>query len=166
VAYCAVSDVQNIMPLWPITTTSKVNVTHVNAHIANCAAEIDSAIASRGLLVPVASPAWFVADLLRLNAQGACALVLMAMFPAESFSARSEGSGSMALGPMLWRTYQNRLADIRKGVGIPVGTAVAEADQAPRSYLTDENAFDSSTATDAFGNHIQSEPFFSIEQVF
>lgn len=161
-SYCQVSDVQDVIPLFPIADTSSPTTAQVQTFITNVGAEIDSAIASRGIEVPVTLPAWWVADLLRLNAQGAAATTLMAMFPLE------QGQGSLALGPNLWKTYQLRLDEIRKGIGIPTGIAYAEADQAPRSYLVDLGAWNSPNGSviDGFGNPVKTQPVFTMEKIF
>ncbi len=107
------------------------------------------------LAVPIAAPAWFAEDLLRLNAQGACAMALMKTFPQDA------GPASNGQGITLWRTYQARLSDLRKGIGIPVNVAVMEADLAPRSYFTDANAIGNTGAIDQFGDCVNAEPAFT-----
>jgi hypothetical protein len=160
-AYASLADVQQLLPTYPIDPTSGVTQAQALALIDQCAAEIDAALGSRGVAVPVTAPPWAVTDLTRLNAQGAAALVYMAAFPQDA------GIGSTALGPMLWKTYQGRLSEIRKGIGIPTGLLYAEDDQSPRASLTDQAAWaEDATAVDVFGRDIPGEPAFTRGMTF
>lgn len=159
--YAALADVQAQLPLTTLSVTSKPNTTQVATLIAACASEIDSAIATRGLAVPITAPAWLVTDLTRLNAEGAAAMCLMAMFPEE------QGPASNALGPMLFRDYKGRIGELRKGIGLPANMAVAEADLAPRSYITDVGGYGAADGdvTDAWGDSVQTESVFTLTKV-
>lgn len=157
--YAAISDVNSYAPQLATSVSSSPNTSQVQEMIDGCAAEINSALGVSGLDVPVTSPSWFVADMVRLNAMGACSMALRAWGP-DLEPARS---GSKSLEDVYWDAYQARLKDLRAGKGIPVTVPVAEADRAPRSYLTDYDADNSNnTATDEWGDSIVSEPLFSV----
>jgi len=159
-AYATIANVQGECPHFTITSTSKPTTTQVQEYLDNCAGEIDAALAVNGVAVPVSSPAWFVADLESLNAMGAAARTLMAWRPDQ---AGPTGNGQ---GYTLWRQYQARLAEFRKGVGIPVGVADAEITQAPRSYFVDTGSIGSETATDDWGKTVDSAPVFTMGKVW
>jgi hypothetical protein len=119
-----------MIPLFNLSSTSKPNTTQVQNFINNRSQEIDIAIRSRALAVPVADSAW-LPELIQLNAKGAAADCMNAAYPSDS------GPGSTALGPQLLREYLARLSEIKRGVGIPVAVPAMESDLAPRSYWTD-----------------------------
>lgn len=159
-SYASLADVQGQIPVIPtFSASTRPTDTQVTEYLTLCAGEIDAALASRGLSVPVATPAWFLTDMERLNAQGAAAMTLMGMFPQEA------GPGSNSQGANLWKTYQLRLSELRKGIGVPMEASVADS-LAPRSYFTDNNAIGNSSATDDWGDTIISDPTFQVETVF
>jgi hypothetical protein len=160
-AYATLSDVQTYLgPFVPGPSTSP-SASQVSELLANCSNEIDAALKSRGLTVPIVAPPEFVTFLVQLNAMGAAGFVLYQVFPVTG------SPGSSPMGDYLTKTYQARLADFRKGIGIPVGLAVFEADLSPRGFLTDIGAWGTTaTATDAFGDVIHPEPAFSMGKKF
>lgn len=129
-SYAQLADVQARIPLFAISGTSRPNSTQVQGFLDQRAEEIDAAIRSRGIATPVTDAAW-TTELLGLNAKAAAGDTMNAAFPSDA------GPGSTALGPSLLREYNQRLIDIRRGNGIPIGVSVAEVDLAPRSDSTD-----------------------------
>lgn len=170
-AYATVSDTQTYLPPgYTIGSSAGVPSTaQVTEFLSLTSGEIDAALASRGLAVPVASPTWFVTECQRLNAQGAAALTLAQIFPLLlSQTPASTGSGSVSLGGQLMADYKKRLTELRQGIGVPVAVQTQETDLAPRSYLTDVNADQNwnGDVTDELGRPVYGQPVFFIGQVF
>lgn len=159
-AYASIDTVQGLLPHLVLSTTTKPTTAQVTEYLENTAGEIEAALAVKGVAVPVTAPAWFVTDLENLNAMGAAAHALMAWRPDQ---AGPTGNGQ---GYTLWRAYQARLVEFRRGIGIPVGVAEAEIVKAPRSYLVDTGAIGSDTAVDDFGSTVDANPVFTMARVF
>jgi hypothetical protein len=129
VSYTDLNHVLNMVPKLGITSSSSVNTSMTQQYINQVSDEIDAALESRGIQTPVASPAWFVDELSRLNADGAVSYVLQAAFPT------AQGSASPAA--LSQQRYQKRLSEIRQGVGLPVNESYAANATGVRSYWTD-----------------------------
>ncbi len=158
--YSSLADLKARAPILVIDAESTPTEQQAGIYISQCNEEINSALASQGVSVPVAVPDTFKRDLRQLEATGAAALALLARFPQEA------GPGSLAQGPLLWRTYRDRLKEFRKGVGIPVGVS-SGTERSPRGFLTDENAVGAEPlAVDAWGQDIQADPLFTIDKKF
>lgn len=152
--YATITEVQGLIPRLVLSTTSVPTTAQVTQFITDTASEIDSAIGSVGVAVPITSPAWFLADLKRLNAIGAAAQAWLAAFPQTS------GPMAVTLGATLMQTYQRRLTEFRSNKGIPTMVSDAENDRAPRSFFTDDNA------TLSNGDAISAVPAFTREKQF
>lgn len=132
-----------------LSTTSVPNTAaDLTGFISDRSNQIDMALSSRGLSVPVvnttpASPQLtaFLAELARLNAEGAAADMMLAAYITNDSNDR--GTGAIKL-----KSFEARLDDFRKGIGIPVGIAVAETDLAVRSNATDAPVTLAMTLTD------------------
>ena len=141
--------------------------------------DIDAALLSRGLVVPVTYPPAFVNELGTLEARGTAGDILMQTLPAFVDSSNGEPS---PYARHLLDMFTARIAELQEGVGIPVGAARQELTQAPGSFLVDSGAWGSnseppssagapgdfdegSTGTgvqDAFGDTIVAKPFFRV----
>ncbi len=130
-AYCQASDVETKMGRLSknISATSVPSTADITTFITSRANQIDAALGSLGLSVPVTAPAWFVADLVRLNAEGAAADMHLAAFVTND-------SNDRGVGGMYLKSFEDTLDDYRRGIGVPTGVAVAEADFAVRSNAT------------------------------
>jgi hypothetical protein len=172
VSYATASDVQIYLPPgYTIGVSAGVpSVAQVTEFLTHTSNQIDSALASRGLQVPVTTPAWFLTDLTRLNAQGAAALTLQQIFPLlVSQTPASTGAGANNMAADLQRRFDAQLTQWKeKGLGLPVAVSTQENDLAPRSYLTDLGADQQpdATVTDAIGNPVYAQPLFTVGQVF
>ena len=168
-AYATSINVQNLLPTgYTIGVSPAPSVAQVTELLNQCAYEIDEAVASRGLVVPVTSPAWFVNGLLTLNAQGAVGLALQQIYPFIQGQPASVGEGSQSVPNAFLTRYQARLTMIRKGDGIPVGAPVYESDLGPRSYLTDNGGAMSpdGQATDAWGDQVFGDTVLPMRKVY
>lgn len=83
-AYCQLSDVQELVPKFPISTTTTPTQTQVESLIAKIAVEIDAVLEAQGFTVPIKAPANFVLWLKTLNALGAAARAMQGMFPSTT----------------------------------------------------------------------------------
>lgn len=160
-SYGTVAQVQELVPLITIGSSTVPNTTQVQSYLDNRAAEIDSALASLGFAVPIASGTTFYADLAQLNAEGASGDVWLAAFVA------APGVNATANGQARLQSFEQRLTLLRQGVGVPVGQAYAETDRAPRSYFVDTNSIGQDvTAFDAWGDTVRSEPRLPMSRVY
>lgn len=109
-AYAAITDVQALCPQRPTySSTTKPTSTQVEGFITSIASEIDTALAGRGLTVPVTTPAEFLAYVTHINALGAASLAERAMFPA------AVGPGATPSSAVLWKQYQDGLKYLKEG---------------------------------------------------
>lgn len=112
------------------------SLTEVDVFIVDIASEIDTILAAKGLITPVASPAAFVLWLARLNALGAAAQAEMAGFPEQD-----QGQGSTPQGDRYWKMYQQGLESLKDGSAIhpdaPVNDDATGLNMLARSYGTD-----------------------------
>jgi hypothetical protein len=121
------------MPKFVLSAATKPTDTQAGAAITNVAAEIDAIISSAGYVVPVATPAWFVTYLKFLNALGAAALVLRAMFPAS----RAAGEASLSEYALYQHWYETGLTRLAASGGIPsAAPANSSTTIAPSTYFT------------------------------
>ncbi len=124
-----------------ISTTTTPSLTDLDTYLSNRSNQIDNVLASRGLTIPIVnsvpvSPVLtaFLAELDRLNAEGAAADAMLAAYISNDSNDR--GTGAIKL-----KSFENTLAQWVKGEGLPVGISVAEQDLAVRSWATDNRAF-------------------------
>ena len=108
-AYAAIADVRAVNPKRTYSTTSTPTTTQVEGFITDIAAEMDTVIAGRGIVVPVTTPAEFLAFVTHLNALGAAALAERAMFP------EAAGIGATPSSVVLWKQYQDGLKFLKEG---------------------------------------------------
>lgn len=178
-AYATQAQALSYMSRLAKTTTgsSFPSTSDLATFIADTAGIIDAAVKSRGLTTPVTAPAEFVAELGSLNAKAAAAQMMIAAYITNDSNDRGNGE-------ILWKQFTDRIAQIYKGVGVPVAVSVAEADLAPRSFFTDYSAVGSGgdgqivgdfnvpaelaqpSPTDPWGDTINSEPLFRRDRRF
>jgi len=113
-SYCALSDVQELIPKFSISATSTPTSTQVESLIDKIAVEIDAVLEAQGFTVPVTSPANFVLWLKNLNALGAAARAMQGMFPSTA------DKDSTPVWQTFRKDYQEGLEAIRNG-DIPAG---------------------------------------------
>ena len=162
-AYCTEEQVQSLLGVFVISGNSKPNIIQATEIREMVAAEINAALSTQQITVPVAEePAYWLSDVTYLNAVGTAAHILLAAFPSQN------GPGSSAQGAMLWKAYQERLTAIRKGDTIPNDVLIPSGSGGePRSFFTDNNAIGALPfAEDAFGSEIDANPAFAREKVF
>lgn len=133
-SYATVAQVQAYVPLLPISSGSTPSSAAVQTFLDDRSETIDAALASRGYAVPVTAPSWFVEDLARLNAEGAAGDVWLAAFIS------APGINASANGQARLKNYMDRVSELRQGIGVPVGAAYQEVDQAVRSEATGPTA--------------------------
>lgn len=159
-AYCSQAQVQALLATFTIDDGSNPKSSQVTQIRDMVAAEIDGALSSQGVTVPVTAPAYFLTDITLLSALGTAAYVLLAAFPA------SQGINSNSQGSVFWKSYQDRLTAFRKGIGIPPTGTPGENLNSVRTFFTDLGALSANGVTDAVGDTIISEPAFSREMRF
>ncbi len=161
-----------------ISATTNPSLTDIDSFLTDRATQIDAALASRGLAVPIvnstpANPTLtaFLAELARLNAEGAAADAMLAAYITNDSNDR--GTGAIKL-----KSFEATIGRLQAGRGIPVGLSVAEPDLAPRSYFTDAGAIGGSgvssgefgdwtngtytSGQDQFGQPVSAKPIFTI----
>jgi len=160
--YASINQVQAIIPHLALGGTSKPSLSEVTGFLTRVSGEIDTALASQGVSVPVTTPSYFTDALDSLAAYGAAALALMAAFPVGP---TASPAGSQ--GRDLWATYTARIAELRKGIGIPSEVS-SLARNNPRSYFSDNGAIGDSglTATDAWGDTVDARGRFRPDKRF
>lgn len=152
-SYATITDVQDLIAQFPITTTSKPNTTQVTAIIADTSNEIDVRLSGAGFAVPVTTPGFFLAWLKRLNAYGAAAAVLKSMFP------DAVGPGDTPAYAFWEERYQAGLKAITDGTVSPEGWAAGANQVMPSTYFTRNP-----DAEEVLGDI--AEPMFSIGRTF
>ena len=159
-AYATTDDVQRHLP-FALSSSSRPTTTQVQALLDVTAGEINSALASRGYVVPSTGPDHWLHDLEGVNAIGAAAYALIVAFPQES------GPGSPAEGPTLMALYRRRIDAFLADEGIPDTVQKSSSTlTAPRNFFTDNNAIGDVDAEDAWGEPVYSAPFFKRHQDF
>ncbi len=83
-AYCAISDVQELVPKFTFDASSKPTLTQVTSLLDKVAADIDAALQGRGIATPVTSPTYLVNWLKNLNALGVAYRAMQGMFPSTA----------------------------------------------------------------------------------
>ena len=129
-AYCILDDVRGLNPKRTYDASSLPTSTQATAIMDAIYNEINSHLNSRGVTVPVTTPAHFVATLKQGNALGAAALTEEAMFP------EAAGIGAGTHGQWLWTRYQNFLKWIDTGE-LP---KAVDADGEPRSFFSENES--------------------------
>jgi hypothetical protein len=115
-----------------VSGTSVPSLTDLTTFLTDRSNHIDSVLASRGLTVPVTQPAWFLAQLVALNAKGAAGDMLNAAYTSTDASGVNPGS-------VYQREFLKIIDGYIKGEGIPVAVAVAETDLAVASAWSGSN---------------------------
>lgn len=154
--YCSNIDVQNVLGVAiQIGATQRGATTEqADSLRAGIAAEINAALGSGGLFLPITDTV-FTEALARLNALGVAAQILLSAFPTAS------GPGSTSLGQILWAEYTSRLKAYRKGDEFPFATVVGAA--SAENFFTLNNALGGDSdglGVDSDGDQIFTEPFF------
>jgi len=108
-AYCTITEVNNLNPKRNYEADTTPTTTQVNSLIDQIAVEIDAVLQAKGYTVPVTTPANFLSSLKYVNAYGAAALAEMGMFPETS------EMGQTPHWKILWKTYQDWLKSLRDG---------------------------------------------------
>lgn len=126
-AYCALTDVEARVRGVALSTTSTPKAAEATAMMADDYAEINAAIASHGVTVPVTTPASFVAWLLGVNADGTAAKVAAVAYADDDGINADRGVGLLE---RRWRDAMKRLWD---GTAIPAELSVSSA-ALPTSY--------------------------------
>jgi hypothetical protein len=135
-----------------LTATSLPNETDVtNITLPDNAGIIDGVLSGRGLAVPVAAPPSFVDSLRELNAIGAAARVVAALYP------QAAGPASTTFHEWLQRLFDAGLDRLRDGEGIPDSAVVTGA--LPRSFWTSHPDSNSADFAGTPGN--ENDPVFT-----
>jgi hypothetical protein len=114
-----------------LTATSTPSLTEVTERtIPDIHGEIDAVLSRQGVAVPVLAPSSFLDRLKALNAIGAAARVVAAMFP------QAAGPASTTFHEWLQRRYDAGLDMLRNGEGIPDGVLLNTSGGLPRSFWT------------------------------
>lgn len=153
-AYATLADVQGLLAKFTIDGSSTPTSTQATAIIDDINDEIDTLLASSGLLVPVTTPAYFVDMLGMLNAYGAAVLIAQAMLPDRAGAT----DPSTALYSVWDSRYRAAMARFAKGEGIPPD-APRSGRLSPSTYFT-RNPDAEETLGDI------AEPTFTRSQVF
>lgn len=129
-AYCTVDDVRALIAKFTVGDTSRPTTTQATSFVDQIAGEIDLYISVLGVTVPITSPAVLVTWLEKVNAEGAAATVLKAMFPDVS------GTGETPAYAFFEKRYNEALKLIKQGdiISDLIGTGDANS---PSTYLTE-----------------------------
>lgn len=129
--YAVTADVDNLIAKFPRTSSTKPTTTQTSLIISDISNEIDVALSSQGVTVPVTAPSFFVDWLGLLNGYGAAAAVLKSMFP------DSQGAAESPAYAFWEKRYQDGLKSLRDGTGIPTDVIGATSGYvAPSTYFT------------------------------
>jgi len=129
-AYATLDDVQALIPRTPVSATTEPTDSQVLGFIAQVDGEVNVALASRGIAIPVVSPALFVEFLKLTNALGAASLTLRAMFPDAAGIGEQPSAGFFAA------RYTEQLAMIKDGSMIPDSVTTSTPSALPSTFLT------------------------------
>jgi hypothetical protein len=127
-AYCSLTDVQELVPKFTFSDTTKPTQTQVESLITRIAAEIDNALEVQGVNTPVTSPANFVAWLQNLNALGVAYRAMQGMFPSTA------EKDALPVWQTYRKDYMEGLKAIQKG---EMPSAVSPGNGDVGSYYTD-----------------------------
>ena len=152
-AYATEADVEALMAQVTISATTSLTSTELAIIIDDVAGEIDTALASQDVVVPVTAPTYVLNWLEGVNSMGATARALRSLFPDVA------GMGEQPAFAFWQRLYDNALKGIRDGSMIPPDLARSDTSVAPSTYLT-RNPDDELDLGDI------AEPFFKVGQVF
>lgn len=147
-AYCVLADVEGRLRGPALTSASTPTQAEAVDFIDDIGAEIDAALASHGLTVPLSAPSGFIRWLATVNADGATASVLTARF------ADDRGINSNTAAARWERRYQAALERLWDGSAIPdsIGQSSASMPSSlSTSYPTEEPDL-STLRTPAFGS--------------
>ena len=153
-AYAQVDDVQGRMAHSAIDATSTASSDQVERFLGDCAAEINAALSVRGVAVPVTTPLWYLDDLRSINADGATALTLRAIYP------DTRGPGEVPAYAYFQKRYEMALAMIKDGSTVPAGLPAGAGRTFSSNYFT-RNPQEEETLGD-----LEGEPLFKIGQRF
>ena len=128
--YAVIADVQGVIPKWILDGSSTPSNAQATAIIDAVSEEIDTVIAARGITVPVAAPAHFLAGLVMLNVYGGAARVLRAMFPDAT------GPGETPAYAYWEKQYDEGIAGLKNGSAIPASVEAAGVYVDPSTYFT------------------------------
>lgn len=162
--YASVDAVQALIPHIQLTATSRPTLTQVQGFLDRLSAEVDGALASRGITVPITTPAYFLTSIDNLVSMGAAGQALMAALPGQG------GPTTGGQGREYWNHYVEMLKAYRRGEGIPTEVEVeiitTEAGT-PRSYFTDIGAVGATAPVqDEWGEFVTGEGRFPPGKVF
>lgn len=129
-AYCTITEVQNLNPKRTYGASTTPTTTQVNALIDQIAVEIDAVLESQGYTVPVTTPANLVNFLKYVNAYGAAYLAEAGMFP------ETAEPGETAHWQMLKKVYDNYMKMLTEGK-IPASLGIDEGSYGVASYYTE-----------------------------
>jgi hypothetical protein len=134
--------------------SSPSNTDVMNRILPDIQGEIDGVLSHRGLAVPVSAPSSFLDRLKSLNAVGAAARAVGALFP------MAQGAQSTTLSQWLLNLYNAGLDRLRNGEGIPDTLLIdAGGGGLPRSFTTSHPDSVSSDFAGTPGNEI--DPVFT-----
>ncbi len=159
--YAGDSDALPYLRRLNLSSSSIVTLADLDTFLAQRGNQIDAALKSRGLQTPLTSPPAppeFLAELVALNAKGAAADVMLALYVTNDGNDRGTGAA-------LLKEFTDRINQLRQGVGVPVSVPVAEADLAVHSLWTDANAI-GTDGVNQFGERVPAAPVFSMGRRF
>lgn len=159
-AYADEVDIDAILgPSFTVSASSNPSATQVALFLAGIDAEIRSALQYAGYAAsPTSEPA--TTELRRLTALGTAAQVLITAFPQDT------GPASNGAGAILWKAYQARLAEMRKGIGLPGGLSpTVSTINVPVTFFTQNGAIGADDAEDSWGETINAAPAFTRDMV-
>ncbi len=129
-AYADIADVNGLIAKFPPSATSAPTTTQATALITEIDNEVNVALSSVGVTVPVTAPAYFLGWLGLVVSYGAAAAILKSMFPASSGPAETPAYS-------FWeKRYQEALKQIRSGDAIPDEITAGGLYAAPSTYFT------------------------------
>ena len=152
-AYAVRTDVEGLIAQFTLDANSKPTQTQADTLIDDTGDEIDVVLSSAGVAVPVTTPTYFKEALKFLNAYGAAAAILRAMFPDAT------GSGETPAYAFWEARYKAGLKGLKDGSHIPPGVTRSAGYVPPSTYLT-RNPDEEEDLGDI------AEPQFKVGQVF
>jgi hypothetical protein len=110
------------------STPSESDVTNIT--LPDIAGIIDGVLSKQGLVTPATVPPSFIDNLRELNAVGAAARTVAALYP------QAAGPASTTFHEWLQRLFDMGLDRLRNGEGIPDGVVMTSSGGMPRSFWT------------------------------
>ena len=129
-AYAVIADVTELLAQFTLDANSSPSTDQATNILSDISDEIDTALASKGISVPVTAPTYYKDALGRLNAYGAAAAVLKSMFPDAT------GAGETPAYAFWEGRYKRGLEGIKNGTLIPPDLTKGSGEVAPSTYLT------------------------------